>query len=120
MPDQASTGPEVNQAVRADLQQIASRLREAQHLGPEARAELAELVDELAAAVDPAITPPLAAHLSETSEHLAQVLREDRDAGMLAAVRHRLEQTAAQAESRAPVVTGVVRRLIDALAGIGA
>lgn len=117
---QPPTGPEAAQPVRDRLQELARHLRQAHRLGPEARDELAELVDELAAVLDPAVSPTLAAHLIETSEHLAHALDEGRDAGLLAAASHRLEEAAARAESKAPVISGVVRRLIDALAGIGA
>ena len=114
------TGPDAVPPVRDRLQDLARHLRAAHRLRPEARDELAALVDELAAALDPAVSPALAAHLAETSEHLTHALGEDRDAGLLTSASHRLEEVAARAESKAPVISGVVRRLIDALAGIGA
>jgi hypothetical protein len=120
MTEQPTPDVEAAQPVRDRLQELAGRLREAHHLTPEARGELAELVGELAAALDPAVSQALAAHLAQTSEHLTRVLDEGRHAGPLASARRQLEALAVQAETKAPVISGVVRRLIDVLAGIGA
>ena len=90
MTEQTPPGEGDSQLVRGRLQELAGRLREAHHLGPEARGELAELVDELAGALDPGVPPALAAHLVETSEHLAHALGNVREEGPLAAARHRL------------------------------
>jgi hypothetical protein len=107
------------QIVRDRLEALGQRLRGAQRLSPEAREELAVLVDELATALDPSLSSDLAAHLVETSEHLSGALDADHDESPLAAARLRLDAVAAGAESKAPVLSGVVRRLVDALANIG-
>lgn len=111
-------------ALLEQLQTLSQQLRESGNLGPRARVELAGLVDELAEALDPAVTPALAQHLAETTAHLGQVLagpEPDAEAtGPLGAAVTRLEAAASHAEAHAPVATGLVRRLIDAIAALGA
>lgn len=101
---------------------IAQRLRQADSLGPETRRDLATLMEELAETLPPSMSPALVQQLSETSEHLAEALhkRLEADVGLLSTVRQRWEETAGQVESRAPVLAGVLQRLVEALAGIGA
>ena len=105
--------------VRANLLEVARLLREAHHLDAAAQRELADLVDELAGVLDPAAPSDQAAHLAETSAHLARALHDPHHPGLLAAAKARLEDAAARAEVNAPVATGVARRLIDALARLG-
>ena len=106
-------------AIREQLLQCARMLRSTRHMDPEAQKALAELVTELASCVDLDTQSAPAAQLAESSTQLVQALHDQQDEGLIAAARHRLEEVAARAETEAPIATGVVRRFIDALAGIG-
>ena len=100
---------------RDHLLDLAIQLRQAAHLSPETRAEVADLLSELAGVVE-------AAHpserVAESAAQAAQALHEPQH-GLFAAARKRLEAVTAAAEVKAPVATGVARRLIDVLAEIG-
>lgn len=104
---------------RENLEKLAPLLREADHIEPEVQKILADLVDELVRMVGPASTSARAEHLAETSAHLIQALHRKQHVGLLAAAKKRLEEAAARAETEAPVATGLARRLLDTLAGLG-
>jgi hypothetical protein len=102
------------------LHELAERLRRSPRLSPEEQAELADLMDELREAVDPAKLPePSQKHLTQMATHLVQTLHQETDAGVLAAASKRLEDAALRFEAEAPNVSGVLRRIIDALANLG-
>jgi hypothetical protein len=101
------------------LQELAQVLRESRHLGPQVQRELADLLEELAGELESAAPSPHAEHLAESAAHLAQELNEQRGKGPLAAAVQRLKDAAARAEAKAPVATGLARRLVDVLADIG-
>ena len=104
----------------ASLQTVARLLRGAQHLGPEAQRALADLVEELSQALaSESLSAQEKAHLAQTTENLARAVHEQHDQGLLSDARDRLEQAVVGIETRAPVATGVVRRLVDALANLG-
>jgi hypothetical protein len=106
--------------VTEGLHELARALREAPPLGPEAQRALAELIDELGNAVGGAEVPPAeVSHLAETTAHFVQALHRRQEPGGLAAARDRLEQAILRAESRAPVIAGVARRVLDALVNLG-
>jgi hypothetical protein len=105
--------------IRARLLACAMSLRDADHIEPEAQRALADLVLELADALDPRAPTAQTAHLAETSAHLVEALHEPHNAGLIATARRRVEEAAARAEAGAPVATGVARQLIDLLAGLG-
>jgi hypothetical protein len=106
--------------VAASLHTVARLLREGQHLTPEAQQVLAELVDEIGNALEPGTVPSAElAHLAESTAHLAEVLHQRPEGGVLTAARDRLEQAALAVEYQAPVLTGLVRRLIDTLSNLG-
>jgi hypothetical protein len=106
--------------VPARLHELAQLLRQAHHLGPEAQAELAQLVDELSQSLDPASLPEASRrHLDESKTHLVNALRGKADVGRLSATGRRLEEAALRLEAEAPQVTGILRRLIDILANLG-
>ena len=88
---------------------------------PQHQLALANLVRELADLLDSHETDglPEQSQLAEQSAKLIQAIEAKQDTGLIAAARDRLEEAAARAEAAAPVATGVVRQLIDALAGIG-
>jgi hypothetical protein len=115
MPEQ----PVAISEVQASLHVIARVLRTAPQLGPEARLALAELLEELAQNLGPAVAPAEVAHLTDSATHLLQALQQPHKPGLLTAARERLDEAIAGAEVRAPVLTGVIRRLLDALAQIG-
>jgi hypothetical protein len=106
--------------VANSLHTLAQQLRQAQHLGPEARQELAGLVEELGQALRAGTVPPAeAAHLADSTAHLLQALHQRQDPGLLTAARERLERAMTNAETKAPFVVGIAQRLLDALAGLG-
>ncbi len=116
LPPNSSFPPEV----RESLQKVSRLLHEARHLGPEAQRTLADLVDELANALAAGgVSAAEAAHLSERTARLLEAVEGQHDEGVLNAARERLEEAVVGAESRAPVVAGVARRLLDALANLG-
>jgi hypothetical protein len=106
--------------VPADLHRIASLLRQAKHLEPDAQRALAELVDELGRNLETGREDdPHAAQLATTTATLLQALVHKRDPGLLPAARDRLEQAILSAETQAPMAAGIAQRLLDVLSGIG-
>jgi hypothetical protein len=105
--------------IRERLLTLAPLLREAHHIGPEVQEVVADLVDELVRMMDPAAPSTQAEHLAATSTHLMQALHRKQHVGLLITAKERLAEAAARAEAEAPVATGLARRLIDALAGLG-
>lgn len=104
---------------RQSLAQLAQLLREVEHLDPQVRDKLADLVDELAATLHGEIPLARASHLAESAAQLVRALHDRRDEGPIALARDHLEEAVARAEVDAPVATGVARRLIDLLAELG-
>jgi hypothetical protein len=115
--DAASAEPVTT--IKHHLLECAALLRQAEHLDPRAQQALADLVVELAGALDPAAASQHTAHLAECSAELARALHQQQDTGLVAAARRRLEAAAARAEAEAPVATGVARQLVDVLSGVG-
>src|SRR5205814_6195593 len=88
VPDTPS-GPEI----QARLHAVAQLLREPRPLDPSSRQALAELVDELSAALRSAQVPPAeVAHLAEATAHLAESLHHPHDRGRVDTVRGRFEE----------------------------
>lgn len=119
MSEPTSPGPDTSSLVREDLLKLAPLLREAHHIEPEVQEILADLVDELVRMVDPAVPSTQSEHLAETSTQLMLALHRKQHVGLLTAAKERLEEAATRAETEAPVATGIARRLVDALAGLG-
>ncbi len=120
MPERPAREPQSGSQVQAKLHELAEVLREADHLEPEAQNALADLVDELSKALTPAaIASSETAHLANSAANLAQVLHQERNPTLLSAAKQRLEQAALRAEAKAPVATGIARRLLDVLADLG-
>ena len=110
----AEPSPSVN------LHELAQKLREANHLGPEAQSAVADLLEELARALPPAgVAPAEASHLAESATHLAEALHRRHEAGALATALERFEASVARAQAKAPLATGIARRLIETLANLG-
>lgn len=114
MADQPSSTPRVN------LQEVAEKLRQADHLGPEAQQALADLLDELANAL-PSAGPASAEanHLAASAAHLAEALHQRHEEGALATAIERFEASVARAEAKAPMASGIAHRIIETLASLG-
>jgi hypothetical protein len=114
MAEQPSDAPRVN------LQEVAQKLRKADHLEPEAQQALADLLDELAKALPPAgPASPEENHLAASAAHLAKTLHQRKGTGALAAAIERFETSVARAEAKAPIASGIAHRIIEALANLG-
>jgi hypothetical protein len=105
--------------VRAKLQELTGLLRDADHLEPETQEELADLLDELSRALDPAVSSIEGTRLAANAAHLVQALHDQQDTTLLTAARERLRKAAIRADAEAPMVSGIVRRLIDTLSNLG-
>jgi hypothetical protein len=113
-----SSGPAVSE-IQARLRAVAGMLRESPTIDPASQRILAELVDELSAALQTASVPVgEVANIAESTAHLADSLHQQHDQGVLVNARDRLETALLNAESRSTIV-GLARRLLDALANIG-
>jgi hypothetical protein len=120
MPDKPETSTPPLSEVQARLHDVTRLLRGSTSLDPETRDVLAELLDELTAALKSSNAPPAeVAQLAASAAHLAETLHHQRDQGLLAKARDRFGVAVLQAEARAPVAAGLARRLLDALANIG-
>ena len=120
MPEQPQPNPPSRPEIAASLHAVSQLLRQAHHLSPEAQETLAELVDELGRAIGSGTaSPEELARLQESTARLLEAVHQQRDEGVVAAARDRLEEAVIGVESRAPVVAGVARRLLDALSNLG-
>jgi hypothetical protein len=117
-PQQPPGGAPGTAGVQASLHALAQALREGQPLDAEARQALAELVDELGDALNSASSAE-AGRLAESTAHLIQALHQRHDPVRVASARDRLEQSILAAEAQAPFLTGLARRVLDALANVG-
>jgi hypothetical protein len=106
--------------INDDLHDLARVLREAPPLGQDAQRALAVLIDELGNAVGSTQVPPAeVTHLAESTAQFVRALHRRHEPGGLTAARDRFEQAVLRVESRAPVVAGLARRALDALASLG-
>ena len=106
--------------VQAHLHAIARLLRDVRNLSPEAQELLAELVDELGRSLQSREVPP--AELNRLAEQVAALLRAAQpgaEEGLIGQIQDRLDQAATALESRAPLLTGLTRRLIETLSELG-
>jgi hypothetical protein len=119
-PGAAAGDPEAIRRAKANLHELAQLLRESGHLDPESQRRLAELVDEMGEMLAPASAPSAAtAQLADDVAQLAQALHQQQEAQLISRIKQRLVEATARAEAEAPVATGVVQRLLDALAAMG-
>lgn len=115
-----SEAPQPQSVLETSIHQLAQVVREAEHLEPEAQRALADLVDELSKTLHSAPLPPEeTARLAETATHLAQALQERQESTLLSQATRSLEEAVYRFEARAPLLAGVTRRLLDALANLG-
>src|SRR5947209_1973412 len=120
MSEQTPSNPPVPPEVQDSLHTINRLLRDTHHLGPQAQQTLANLVGELRNALGSSkASPEELAHLTDSTAKLVEAVHQQREEGVLTAARDRLEEAVIAAETRAPVVTGVIRRLLDALSNLG-
>ena len=120
MPEQPRPDPRMPDNVQERLHELSRRLRDADHLQPDAQSELADLMDELANTLNPAtLRSTDAAHLAESTAHLAQVLNRPQERGLLAAAKRRLEDSILRAESEVPLASSLARNFLDILANLG-
>lgn len=119
MPDTPEPTPPVSE-VQSRLHEVAGLLRHSRSLDAEARRVLAQLVDELSAALAAGNVPPAeVARLADSTVHLAESLHHPHEQGLIGSARDGLEGAVIDAEAHAPVAVGLARRLLDALANIG-
>src|SRR5262245_4793539 len=119
MTEQPGVNPPTITQIRSDLHEVAQRLRDARHLDPSAQLALADLLDELRMELDTA--PQNSIHATQVAQLVAQLAGSlhQQDAGLLSRAKGRVEEAIGRAEAESPVIAGVVRRFVDALANIG-
>jgi hypothetical protein len=119
MPEKPGSAPTRGE-MRTLLHTVAELLRHTRHLGPEAQALLADLIDELGTALETQEVPNAAiARLTESTSLLVKAVAEKHDAGMLEAAHDRLEGAAVSVETRAPHLAELTRRLAEMLSNLG-
>ncbi len=110
---------EVDGLGRASLSELARLLRDVDHLEPDVRRELADVVDELEAAVRGELTAEQAEHVRASVRDVIEAIRAQREENPVAQAREQLESTVARTAAEAPVASGVARRFIEMLANLG-
>jgi len=119
MPDPSSSQT-TSALVQAHLHTIAQLLRNADHVGPEAQKVLADLVDEMGKALASTEVPnDEIARLTESATHLAQVVQEENEPGVLQKAEERLEHAVVAIENKAPALASLTRRLAEMLSNLG-
>jgi hypothetical protein len=101
------------------IEELARRLRDAEHLDPEARAEMADLLRSLALELDRGEPSEHEEHLAHTTAQLVRAVHDQHEPGRVEAARGRLDQAIAKVGAKSSVATDIVVRLADVLAGIG-
>jgi hypothetical protein len=113
-------GADAKTQVLRHLHAVSHLLRAAHRLSPEAQALLADLVDELANALESEEVPnDDVAQLTESTSHLVQAVHEKHEPGMLEAAESRLERAVVAVESKAPALASLARRLAEMLSDLG-
>lgn len=106
--------------VQATLHRISELLRDADHLEPGARQSLAEVIEDLTGHLgEGGVTPAQLEHLRETTAQLLTALKRPEDAGATEAARERLDEARSALEPQSMFLAGIMRRLLEALAGLG-
>lgn len=119
MQEETSKREESDPPVADHIEELANRLREAEHLDPEVRAEAASLLGDLAVRLNQPESSAQTQHLAQRTAQLVQAVNDQHEPGMIAAARERLEEAVARAEANAPVATDLVLQLIEVLASLG-
>jgi hypothetical protein len=119
MSEQPIASPQEIGQIKSELHELAQRIRGARHLEPGVQQAIADLLDELRGELDAtSLNSVHATHLAQAVAQLARSLHEQ-DTGLLVRAKERIEEAIARAEAESPVIAGVVRRFVDALASIG-
>ncbi|HZZ82087.1 MAG TPA: DUF4404 family protein [Gemmataceae bacterium] len=106
--------------VRMQLRAIAQLLRAARRLEPDAKAALADLIDELSRTLEtPDVPSAEIARLTECTAHLVKAVQEQHEPSVLEAARGRLDHAVVAVETEAPGLASVTRRLAEMLSNIG-
>lgn len=120
MSEQTVPDPNRVAQTQAKLCELAAALRRGGQIEPGAQQALADLLDELGSELaSSGAASAKTVHLAEAAHEVAHSLHEKRPAGLIATARDRLQDAATRVEVEAPVMTGVVNRLIDLLASLG-
>jgi uncharacterized protein DUF4404 len=120
VPDKPHPNKPDDNPVRTRLRELAQAVRRAHHLEPETRRKLADLLTGLSQDLKPeTLSAEDKAHLVAGIVELSEALEQEKGTGPLTKARGRLEEAVVEAQAEAPVATGFLRRLIDALANIG-
>ena len=119
MPEHSPRGEGPSTPILDEIEVLARHLREAAHLEPEARAKAANLLRDLAEALDRPEPSAQVEHLARSAAGLARAVNDRHEPGLIEAARGRVEQAIARAEAKAPVATDVVLQLVDVLSGLG-
>ena len=106
--------------VRTLLHTIADLLRHVRHLGPEAQALVADLIDEMGVALEtPTVPNEEIARLTECASQLMRAVQEREAPGVLEAAQDRLEKAVVAVETGAPGLAGMTRKLAEMLSNVG-
>ena len=98
---------------------ISPSIREAEHLEPGTRDQVADLLGNLAVELNQAEPWRTKELLAQTTTQLEEAVRDRHEPGLMDAARERMEEVVARAETKAPVTTDLVLHLIDLLANLG-
>lgn len=119
MADNATQPPSLAE-FRKLLRTIADLLRHARHLGPEAQALLADLIDELSVALEsPQVPNEEIARLTECASQLMRAVSEKQEPSVLESAEESLERAAVSMETKAPALANLTRRLAEMLSNLG-
>ncbi len=120
MPDEMPPSEPLANGVQSSLHVIAEILRDAKPMGRDVRSVLAELVEELAQFLAmPSPPPSEVAHLAESTANLTRAVHRGAAPGVLATARDRVEVALLAVETKAPLLAGLARRLLDTLGNLG-
>ncbi len=106
-------------SVQTNLRAIAQMLHNGGNLDPQARAALADFLDELRNTLKSTPIPSSdLAHLTECAVHLLQTEQHPNEEAR-AAAGERLEKAILAVQTQFPTVAGIARVFVDTLASIG-
>ena len=119
MADHRSNDDEHDSPLAATIEDVARRVREAEHLEPDTRVKVADLLENLAAELNETEPSEHKELLAQTTTKLVQAVHEEHETGLIESARERLEEVVAKAEANAPVATDLALHLIELLANLG-
>ena len=119
MSEPLSTGELAQPSIEHEIADLAARLHEAEHLRPEARAEVARLLGELRSALTHPESSAQIEDLAQGTAQLVRAVKEEHEPGLIMAAKTRLDDAVSRAEAESPLATDIVIRLLDVLTGLG-